>query len=291
MRNTDLDDQTTMDTTEATAITTEVTSGDYLFTTITTASDGQPVVEIVEPTTLTTTFESGSVPYTTITTADGGQPVVEVIEPTPSVPGVAYHALFVPESQSTNKDANATYFNHNPNAIFAGTTLNTNFQTDSCGVYNFGEPQGIFDTTRKAVIYQGYFRADVRAYYRMLTLITSLTVYIWTGEKAFSAWSQDNYDCLDRFGSEQSHRYRGCETRGLELQAGETVPITILWINFDEFDGARGVRFNFGAPAQKKKRDSTVFDSYFLLPTMPDRFTYHIENFSYTGQDSTSNAL
>lgn len=265
---------------DPTAVTTEVTSGDMLFTTTMTDNEGQPIVEIVEPTAITTTFESGSVPYTTTVSADGGQPIIEVIVPTPSVPGLAYHSFIVPNNQSTNEDANATYFNHNPTADFAGTSVDIDFETDSCGMYNVGDPQGIVDTTRRAVVYQGYVVGDAGCSdcgYQPGIVSSSLTTYIWTGRKAVSNWSQDNFDCYDQFGGE------GCSAHRFDLVAGGYMPITILWINFDEYDGARQVNFSLGVGQQKRKRDTTYPDTLFMLPTASDGFTYPVEYFKSIG--------
>ena len=267
------------ETIDPTAVTTEVTSGDMLFTTTMTDNGGQPIVEIVEPTAITTTFESGSVPYITTVTADGGQPIIEVIVPTPSVPGLAYHSFIVPNNQSTNEDANATYFNHNPTADFAGTSVDIDFETDGCGIYNVGDPQGIVDTTRRAVVYQGYLVANhcIDCGYQPFTQTSSLTTYIWTGEKAFSNWTQDNFDCFDEFGGET------CRANGFGLIIGQRMPITILWINFDEFDDARQVNFSLGVEHVKRKRDTIYPDTLFILPTAPDRFTYPVEYFKMIG--------
>ena len=67
---------------DPTDVTTEITSGDALFTTSMKTADGQLIVEIVDPTPVTTTFGSGSVNYTTTLTTTDGEETIEVITAT-----------------------------------------------------------------------------------------------------------------------------------------------------------------------------------------------------------------
>lgn len=146
------------------------------------------------------------------------------------------------------------------------------FTTDSSSRTTF-RGNGLKSMGNTAVVYQGYFRAkeqqSARQPARYTIYVRGYHGYICTGDKAYSQWSQTNYDDY-----EYETRSNGVP---LVLNPGQYVPITIAWINCGPFASEWYVEVytEFGVGVSGA---GTTFDTtdYFLLPIDPtDRFTYH----------------
>ena len=62
-------------------VTTTITTGQSLYTTILNTAGSTEIVEIIVPTAINTTLISGSISTTVTVTAADGQPTIEVLEP------------------------------------------------------------------------------------------------------------------------------------------------------------------------------------------------------------------
>ena len=182
------------------------------------------------------------------------------MEPTQN-PGMAYYAFDA--SAQSHDTTNVTEFNPDPNILFQGLIQNLDFNADANSNTTF-PGYGSHSVNELAVIYQGYFVAPAGTY--TIQVYSRFHIYIWTGQNAYSNWTQLNPNASG---------YNNYISTPVTLaEDGDTIPTTIAWINCNEGTGDFGVFIYSGDPPQGGASGPSGFFNSPLEPS--DQFTYNL---------------
>ena len=236
-------------------LTTTITSGRSLYTTLLDTASPTELLEIVVPTAITTTIISGTVDSTTTTTGPDGLATVEVAYPA----GLVCNAFENPYNQYEGdyepSDFDPSHFNSYGNSLITcGIAVNVDF--DSAGDDGYGTLPGQdsqTELTTIAVVFQGYFLAPQSGNYVFEANCDDFG-YIWIQSAAFTDWADENYIL------------GGATSVSLPVffQEGDSIPITILYANFG---GDASSRFTVILPDEMSVDGST---DYFYQPHSND---------------------
>ena len=255
---------------QPTPFTTTVASGTNFYTTSTILGDGQEEVEVIEPASTTiTSFTATTTPIHTVTnTAANGQVIYTVIEPSP---GMQYFGFTDPGDADAPHRPEPSPYNNKPvtsidkKGVFPA---DINFYTDANGNYQFPGQTVTTNAANYVLVLEGYFYGPAGDYLVTLDKSTDDYSYLWCDTSAYANWNGSNYYIVEA-NSENGNGYTQNHT--FTLQAGQFVPMTIVWINV-HLSG--GVRFYITPP----NGGSVITDTtgWFVQPYTGDSFAYHV---------------
>lgn len=250
---------------QPTPFTTTIYSGSSFYTSSTILPDGQEEVEIVEPetTTTTTSYVATTTIYTTTNTGASGQVTVLVVQPTPAM---QYFGFEDQEDYVSSNQPDSSRFNNDAANIDIQGAFpdDINFFTDSTGLYQFPGQSTSTDASAYAVVLEGYFYGPGGTYTVTVSTATDDYGFLWTGSTAYSNWTNDNANVTESIakGSTQNCTF--------SIATGEFLPMTILWVNVYQ---SGGLEFVIYPPAGG---EITNTSGYFAQPYAGDSFVYHV---------------
>ncbi|KAH7316673.1 GLEYA domain-containing protein [Stachybotrys elegans] len=153
---------------------------------------------------------------------------------------------------SSARNTDTTYSTFHPDTFKAVRPVYIGTTSYVGGLYGSeGEQQGaIYDTDRNFNL--NFFALNQRAYlyaceggvYRFSIPYANDAVFLWTGAKAYSGWTDENADARARYN--QPDHIPGSAEFELEIPAGTYVPIRFV---YGQAQYGGGFRFNVTAPS------------------------------------------
>ena len=261
---------------QPTPFTTTIFSGSSSYTSSTILPDGQEEVEIIEPaTTTTTSYTATTTVYTATNTGFNGQVTVLVVQPTS---GMQYFGFEDPADAYRGTQPDASRFNNNASDINIQGAFpdEINFNTNSTGYYQFPGQTNQTDVATYAVVLEGYFYGPQGEYSVSLSDTgTDDYSFLWTGSNAYSAWTNANAAITESIAGQYTQNH----TFNLTAES-EFLPMTILWINVFS---SGSLEFVIYPPAGEgifvyppTGGEITNTSGYFFQAYTGDSFVYHV---------------
>lgn len=178
-----------------------------------------------------------------------------------------------------NGNNDVSQYNGNSSFKVSGVATDINFESTFEGAVIFPEQTQVTNISDSAyaVVYQGLFLAPVTATYTLTTtLSTDDFGYIWTGAKAYSTWSDSNYDAMSTLNTNAGNVT-------FQLSQGQELPVTIVWVNAANAGGLNITIYN--SVTGVTLSDTT---GYFVSPKASDGFSNGVGSIYYSGSSDSS---